>query len=93
LRHQIVRALDSVDLLVKAGEVLGIIGRNGASKSALLKVITGVTPPTSGYVRRSVSAVLELRVGFNPDLSDYENVRSGALCRSMIPRRSASRTC
>ncbi|MGD9615084.1 MAG: ABC transporter ATP-binding protein [Alphaproteobacteria bacterium] len=84
-RYQTVRALHGVSLHIKPGEVLGIIGRNGAGKSTLLKVITGVTPPTSGHVRRSgtVSAILELGVGFNPDLSGYDNIRFGALCRGM----------
>jgi simple sugar transport system ATP-binding protein len=45
------RALDSVDLQVKAGEVVGLLGDNGAGKSTLLKVITGYHQPTRGIIR------------------------------------------
>lgn len=58
------------------GETLGIIGVNGAGKSTILKIITGIINPTSGEILRHgrVTALLELGTGFNDELKGYENI-------------------
>ncbi|HTD77263.1 MAG TPA: ABC transporter ATP-binding protein [Chloroflexota bacterium] len=75
-------ALEDVDLAVRRGERLGVIGRNGAGKSTLLQVIAGVLPPMTGgaIVRGRVAPLLQLGAGFDPELSGRENVfLNGAL--------------
>lgn len=69
-------ALHDVSFTVRRGEALGVMGHNGAGKSTILKLLAGVTAPTSGYVRvlgRS-AALIELGAGFHPDLTGRENV-------------------
>src|SRR5512137_1293398 len=67
-------ALDGIDLDVREGETIGILGRNGAGKSTLLQLIAGVLKPTSGHigVRGRVAAMLELGAGFHPDYTGWE---------------------
>ncbi len=75
-------ALNNVDLSVNSGEVLGIIGRNGAGKSTMLKVISRVLRPTRGRVviYGKIAPLLELGAGFHPELTGRENVfLNGAL--------------
>ena len=69
-------ALTDVDLKIKKGETVGIIGTNGSGKSTILKIITGVLSPTSGSitVNGRISALLELGAGFNMEYSGIENV-------------------
>lgn len=69
-------ALRDVDATVRAGEVLAVIGRNGAGKSTMLKVCAGVTQPTAGtLVRpRRVAPLIEVGAGFHPELTGRENV-------------------
>jgi ABC-2 type transport system ATP-binding protein len=71
-----VSALTDISFTVDRGEVLAIIGHNGAGKSSLLKLIARVLPPTSGVVKvsGSVAPMLELGAGFNPELSGEENI-------------------
>ena len=69
-------ALNNVSFYVKKGTLLGIIGSNGSGKSTILKVLSGIMPPTKGEVKvnGSVAALLELGAGFDGDLTVKENI-------------------
>ena len=76
LRYQEFTALEHVSFTVKKGETLGLIGRNGAGKSTMLKVISGILKPTEGRVtcHGNVVPMLELGSGFDMDLTGKENI-------------------
>ncbi len=69
-------ALNDVNFDVQQGDTLGIIGKNGAGKSTLLKILSKITPPTSGKIigRGRIASLLEVGTGFHPELSGRENV-------------------
>ena len=69
-------ALNNVNLTVKKGETVGIIGTNGSGKSTILKIITGVLSPSSGEVSVDghISALLELGAGFNMEYNGIDNI-------------------
>ena len=70
------RAVKSLSFEVRQGESLALFGRNGAGKSTILKMITGVCFPTEGEVEveGKVSALLELAAGFDVESTGRENI-------------------
>jgi len=69
-------AVNDVSFALEPGEALGVIGPNGAGKTTILKLLSGVTHPTSGNIAINgrFSALIELGAGFHPDLSGRENI-------------------
>jgi len=90
LRHRernvhTVEALKNVSFEIPHGTVLGVIGRNGAGKSSLLRTLTGIMPPTAGRieVHGRISTLLALGVAFNTELSGTENILLAGLASGM----------
>lgn len=71
-----VYALKDINLEVQEGDVLGIIGKNGAGKSTMLKLLSRVTAPTTGkiYTKGRIASLLEVGTGFHPELTGRENI-------------------
>jgi ABC-2 type transport system ATP-binding protein len=73
--------LKNITFNVKKGETLGIIGQNGCGKTTLLRIISGIYHPDSGYVKTNgkLSPLLQLGTGFQGDLTATENITMNGL--------------
>jgi lipopolysaccharide transport system ATP-binding protein len=92
-RGQVHWVLRGLDLDLKPGDCLGIIGRNGAGKSTLLDLVCGVRRPSEGVVDVSgrIAAMLQLGAGFNPEFSGRENVVLAAALYGLSSSQTAER--
>ncbi|NAZ81095.1 ATP-binding cassette domain-containing protein [Kineococcus sp. R8] len=86
-------SLRDVDFTVSSGESLGIVGRNGAGKSTILRILARITTPTTGTsrTRGRVAALLEVGTGFHPELTGRENVALNGAILGMSRRDIRSR--
>ncbi len=86
-------ALKNVTFSVPRGRTYGILGRNGSGKSTMLKVVAGITKPTSGtvIVQGRISALIELGAGFHPEISGRENVFINGIMLGLSKREIARR--
>jgi lipopolysaccharide transport system ATP-binding protein len=87
------RALDAIDIEVKQGESLGVIGENGAGKSTLFKIIAGVVRPSAGVVEVNarIGALLELGSGFHPEYTGRENIHLSSALMGLSRREVRGR--
>ncbi|HEX9724174.1 MAG TPA: ABC transporter ATP-binding protein [Vicinamibacteria bacterium] len=90
---EIFSALSGVTFNVWEGSTFAVIGRNGSGKSSLLKVLAGITKPTSGEVEVNgrVSALIELGAGFHPEISGRENVFINGIMLGLSKREITER--
>lgn len=87
-----VAAVQGVDLAVREGEFVGIIGRNGSGKSTLLRMLAGVEPPTSGSIYTSARPqLLGVSAALMSDLTGAENIKLGFLALGMTPDEAEER--
>ena len=86
-------ALTDVSFSVPRGSTYGVIGRNGSGKSTALKLVAGITKPTSGtvLVDGRISALIELGAGFHPEISGRENVYINGIMLGLSKRQIQDR--
>ena len=75
------------------GSTYGVMGRNGSGKSTALKLVAGITKPTSGtvHVEGRISALIELGAGFHPEISGRENVFINGIMLGLTKREIQER--
>lgn len=85
---KLIQALTDINLEVRHGEFLGIIGHNGAGKSTLLRTIAGILPPSEGrvVVNGHVTTLLSVGIGFNTELTGRDNIKLGGLANGLTPK-------
>jgi lipopolysaccharide transport system ATP-binding protein len=86
-------AVKDLSVTINKGDIVGVIGRNGAGKSTLLKILSQITPPSTGEIKvhGKIGSLLEVGTGFHPELTGRENIfLNGAILgmkRSEIARK------
>jgi ABC-type polysaccharide/polyol phosphate transport system ATPase subunit len=89
----VLQALSDISFSVPKGSTYGVIGRNGSGKSTALKLVAGITKPTSGtvHVDGRISALIELGAGFHPEISGRENVYINGIMLGLTRREVQQR--
>jgi ABC-type polysaccharide/polyol phosphate transport system, ATPase component len=86
-------ALDDLSFTLEQGEALGLLGHNGSGKSTLLQIIAGILQPSKGRVVANgrVAPLIQLGVGFNPELTGYENIFLNASLYGFLNKETQKR--
>jgi ABC-type polysaccharide/polyol phosphate transport system ATPase subunit len=82
-----IHALNGINLKVRDGDRVGVIGHNGAGKSTLLKLLAGIYPPTRGKrtVEGKICSLFDIALGFEPEATGQENIRYRAFLQGETP--------
>ena len=93
-RLEQLEVLKGIDLQVRRGECVALVGRNGAGKSTLLALLSRIYKPTSGtvHVHGRIAPLLELGAGFHPDLTGLENILFNGMIMGLSRKQVKERT-
>lgn len=88
-----VKAIDNISLTIKEGERVGLIGHNGAGKSTMLKLLSGIYEPTAGSIKISgyISSLTNVTMGMDPESSGYDNIIMRCIFMGMTYKEAKSR--
>lgn len=86
------RALSDINLSLREGDRLGLVGHNGSGKTSMLKVLAGIFEPTAGVVdvRGKLSSMISMSIGLDPEASGLQNIKNLAMMQ-MMPDREIKR--
>lgn len=92
--REFITALDNISFTLTNGDKLGIIGRNGAGKSSLLRAIAGVYPLASGFIRikGNIQGLFDIDIGFEPEATGRQNIKYRGLVMGIDPEETERRT-
>src|SRR5882762_8182190 len=92
-RVPIIEALRDINLSLRQGARVGLVGHNGAGKSTLLRLMSGIYEPTRGSarIRGKVAPVFDLGVGMDPEISGFENIMVRGLFLGMTRKQMQAR--
>ena len=92
-RVPIIEALHDINISLRHGDRVGLVGHNGAGKSTLLRLLAGIYEPTRGSSRvvGKVAPVFDLGVGMDPEISGYENIMIRGLFLGMSRKEMEKR--
>lgn len=89
-KHTTYRALHDINLSVKTGDRVGIIGKNGAGKSSLLRVLAKIYRPFCGQVmiNGKISTIFDVFLGLNHEMTGYENITNLGIMRGFSKKEA-----
>ena len=91
-RATVVQALNEVTLCLKDGDRVGLIGRNGAGKTTMLRVMSRIYQPTSGIAKivGTISSMTDLSIGMSPEATGYENIIMRGIMLGLTRKQAAA---
>lgn len=91
-KNEVFWALRDINLTIKKGERVGIIGPNGSGKTTLLKIMTGITTPTTGKIITNgrIVSLIDLEAGFHPDITGVQNIYINGMLLGMSKKEITS---
>lgn len=93
-QHPVVRSLNEIDLDIREGDRVGLIGHNGSGKTTLLRVLSGVYAPVRGRLRMRgrVASLLDVSMGMDPDATGFENIYLRGIMDGLLPAMIRAKT-
>jgi len=92
--RRVVKALDCINLEVKAGERLGLMGHNGSGKTTLLRVLAGAYEPVAGSlaIKGRIASLLDISLGMDHEATGYENIFLRGIMMGLTPKEIRAKT-
>lgn len=91
--HLVVKSLQNINLNLRSGERVGLVGHNGAGKSTMLRVLSGIYNPTQGsaVIQGNAVSLINIGLGIDPEASGIDNIKLRAVMMGLAPEQIGER--